>query len=112
MHDIFDRPFPYSKDDQIVPLQAFHKFLFHDQNDILIGKDIKTVSNFISDFVQDPQRDIQEPYLTISEVRSLTQAINSKLVSQSNFYRFSLLISCFQNTMRSGTVSVTKCITT
>ncbi|XP_031621922.1 1-phosphatidylinositol 4,5-bisphosphate phosphodiesterase gamma-1-like, partial [Contarinia nasturtii] len=31
------------------------------------GKDQKAVSNFICDFIQDPQREIQEPYFTISE---------------------------------------------
>lgn len=50
-----------------MPLQGFHQFLLNEQSDASLARDIKSVSNFISDFVQDPLRDIQEPYLTISE---------------------------------------------
>lgn len=69
--EIFDGPFPHTKDNQTVTLQSFCQFLLNEQNDLAIGKDMKSVSNFISEFVQDPQREIQEPYLTISEVEIL-----------------------------------------
>lgn len=59
--------FPYSKDNETVQLQNFQQFLINDQNDPL-GKDDRVVSNFLRDFVQDPLRDVQEPYLTIPEV--------------------------------------------
>lgn len=57
----------HSPDNQTVSLHSFYQFLLNDQNDLAIGKDIKSVSNFIIDFVQDAQREVQEPYLTISE---------------------------------------------
>lgn len=59
--------FPYTKDNQTVLLRDFQAFTVHDQKD-LSGNDDKAVSNFIRDFIQDPQRDIQEPFFTISEV--------------------------------------------
>ncbi|XP_037042281.1 1-phosphatidylinositol 4,5-bisphosphate phosphodiesterase gamma-1 [Bradysia coprophila] len=58
--------FPYSKDNETVQLQSFQTFLVKDQNDPL-GKDDRMVSTFLRDFVQDPLRDVQEPYLTIPE---------------------------------------------
>lgn len=67
--EIFDTPFTYSKDNQTVNLHGFHQFLSSDQNDLAVVRDLKSVSNFINDFVQDPQREVEEPYLTISEVR-------------------------------------------
>lgn len=57
----------HSPDNQTVSLHSFYQFLLNDQNDLAIGKDIKSVSNFIIDFVQEAQREVQEPYLTISE---------------------------------------------
>lgn len=59
--------FPYSKDNETVQLQDFQSFLTSDQDDPL-GKDDRAVSTFLRDFVQDPLRDVQEPYLTIPEV--------------------------------------------
>lgn len=61
--------FPYSKDNETVQLQNFQSFLINDQND-QNGKDDRVVSTFLRDFVQDPLRDVQEPYLTIPEVMS------------------------------------------
>lgn len=63
--------FPYSKDGETVQLQNFQSFLTNDQDDPL-GKDDRVVSNFLRDFVQDPLRDVQEPYLTIPEVSNFT----------------------------------------
>lgn len=68
--DLFDGIFPYSKNDQTVSSQSFHDFLLDYQKDFSFGKDHKLVSDFISNFVQDPQRETQEPYLTIPEVSS------------------------------------------
>lgn len=67
--DIFGGNFSYTEDNQTVTSQNFLKFLVNHQKDFGLGKDQKAVSNFICDFIQDPQREIQEPYLTISEVR-------------------------------------------
>lgn len=47
-------------------LQEFQQFLINDQNDPL-GKDDKAVSNFIRDFIQDSERDVQQPSLTLPE---------------------------------------------
>lgn len=62
-----DGHFSYTKDHQTVHLQGFQSFLLNEQID-LTARDEKAVSHFIRDFVQDPQRDIAEPFLTISEV--------------------------------------------
>lgn len=35
--------------------------------DVILGKDLHSVSNFITDFIQDPSREVAEPYLTIPE---------------------------------------------
>lgn len=48
-------------------MHGFQLFLLNDQLDVT-ARDEKAVSNFIRDFVQDTQRDVQEPFLTISEV--------------------------------------------
>lgn len=66
--DIFDGQFPYSDDSQIVTSHNFHRFLLDYQKDFGFGKDQKAIPNFICDFIQDPQREIQEPYLSIPEV--------------------------------------------
>lgn len=65
--------FPYSKDNETVQLQSFQSFLIKDQNDPL-GKEDRMVSTFLRDFVQDPLRDVQEPYLTIPEVFFMPRA--------------------------------------
>jgi phosphatidylinositol phospholipase C gamma-1 len=65
LNEIFNSPMAYSSDGEIVTLQEFQKFL-KDQNDPM-GNDEKAITNFIREFVQDTQREIQEPYLTVSE---------------------------------------------
>lgn len=65
--DCVDGQFSYTRDHQTVHLQGFQSFLLNEQID-LTARDEKVVSHFIRDFVQDPQRDIAEPFLTISEV--------------------------------------------
>ncbi|GAB0091623.1 1-phosphatidylinositol 4,5-bisphosphate phosphodiesterase gamma [Sergentomyia squamirostris] len=66
LQDCFDRNFPYSKNDQIVSLQEFQRFLVKEQDDSE-ASDKVFVSNLIKDFIQDVQRDVQEPYLTLPE---------------------------------------------
>ncbi|XP_062715033.1 1-phosphatidylinositol 4,5-bisphosphate phosphodiesterase gamma-1 isoform X2 [Aedes albopictus] len=66
VQDYFDGCMPYSKNGQTVTLKEFQKFLLEVQNDPL-GNDEKATSNFIREYVQDPIRDVQEPYLKIQE---------------------------------------------
>lgn len=73
MNDIFDGSIPYAKDNQTVSLQSFHDFLIDHQKDSDFARDLKSVSEFISNFVQDPQREVQELYLTIPEVSMCIQ---------------------------------------
>ncbi|XP_043670796.1 1-phosphatidylinositol 4,5-bisphosphate phosphodiesterase gamma-1 [Vespula pensylvanica] len=56
----------YSKSGQTITLQEFQNFLITEQQDALGNNDIEA-SRFIRDYLQDPQRDIQEPYFTFSE---------------------------------------------
>lgn len=49
-----------------VSLQEFERFLIREQRHIF-EKDDKDVSQFICDFLRDPQREIQEPYLSTVE---------------------------------------------
>lgn len=67
IHDIFGRPFPYSRDGQLITLTEFQKFLLDEQMETE-AKNVKTVSDWIKDFLQDVQRDVHEPYLTVPEV--------------------------------------------
>ncbi|XP_055596548.1 1-phosphatidylinositol 4,5-bisphosphate phosphodiesterase gamma-1 isoform X2 [Uranotaenia lowii] len=66
IQDYFDGSMPYSKNGQTVTLKEFEKFLHDVQNDPM-GNDDNAVSNFIREYVQDPIRDVQEPYLKIQE---------------------------------------------
>lgn len=65
LSEIFNNSMNYSKDGMTITLQEFQKFLV-DQNDP-IGNYEKSVINFIRDFLQDTQREVQTPYLTIVE---------------------------------------------
>ncbi|XP_067640356.1 1-phosphatidylinositol 4,5-bisphosphate phosphodiesterase gamma-1 [Eurosta solidaginis] len=58
--------FPYSKNGEIVSLHEFQTFLVQEQHEVM-GRDDASVSNFIRDFLQDVERDVQEPYFTLSE---------------------------------------------
>lgn len=58
--------FDYSKDMCKVTLREFQLFLIQEQND-LMGNDNAATSEFIKEFIQDVERDVQEPYFTISE---------------------------------------------
>lgn len=96
--DIFNGPFPFTEENQTVTSQNFYSFLTHFQKDSGFGKDQKTISNFICDFVQDPQREIQDPYLTISEVspsRSLQFTHHTFLIAFTALQSVSRLFLCF-----------------
>lgn len=56
----------YSQNGQIVTLQEFQNFLKTEQQDNLGNNELE-VSRFIREYLQDAQRDIQEPYFTFSE---------------------------------------------
>lgn len=56
--------FTYSEDKKIVRPIEFKRFLETEQRD---HNDLNSISGLICDFVQDVERDVQEPYLTISE---------------------------------------------
>ncbi|KAG7210373.1 hypothetical protein KM043_011907 [Ampulex compressa] len=56
----------YSKTGQTVTLQDFQNFLMSEQQDPL-GNNEQEISHFMRDYLQDAQRDIQEPYFTFSE---------------------------------------------
>lgn len=67
LRDCFDGQFLYSKNGQTISHLEFQNFLIDEQKDSR-GKDEKFASNFIRDYVGDASRDVQAPYLTISEV--------------------------------------------
>lgn len=67
INDIFSRRFPYSRDNQLITLKEFQQFLLDEQMEGE-ANNIETVSGWIKDFLQDVQRDVHEPYLTIPEV--------------------------------------------
>lgn len=62
----FSDQFRYSRNGNTVTLQEFQSFLITEQNDPM-GRDDKAVSKFICEFLQDIEREVQEPYMTINE---------------------------------------------
>lgn len=56
----------YSRNKQTVTLQEFQKFLIEEQSDPM-SKNPSVVANYIKDYLQDVQRDVAEPYMTIEE---------------------------------------------
>lgn len=56
----------YSQIEPTVTLQEFQNFLITEQQDSLGNNELE-ISRFIREYLQDPQRDIQEPYFTFSE---------------------------------------------
>ncbi|KAK0087269.1 hypothetical protein PV325_001367 [Microctonus aethiopoides] len=56
----------YSMGKTIFSLQDFQNFLINEQHDNL-GDNRHEVSRFMIDYLQDPQRDVQEPYFTFLE---------------------------------------------
>ncbi|XP_017062298.1 1-phosphatidylinositol 4,5-bisphosphate phosphodiesterase gamma-1 [Drosophila ficusphila] len=60
--------FPYSEDQQVVRPAELKKFLETEQRDVNTTEiSSSAIASFIRDFVQDVERDVQEPYLTFSE---------------------------------------------
>ncbi|CAG9864543.1 unnamed protein product [Phyllotreta striolata] len=65
-HELFDKVSEYSSNGNTINLPEMVSFLINDQEDQL-GNDERAVSQFICDFLKDPQREVQEPHLTVSE---------------------------------------------
>lgn len=85
--DIFaGRRFPYTRDNQLITLKEFQQFLVDEQSDSE-AHSLDAVSGLIKDFLQDVQRDVHEPYLTIPEVCG-------SLIHQSALFLF---IYCIQS---------------
>ncbi|XP_022209128.1 1-phosphatidylinositol 4,5-bisphosphate phosphodiesterase gamma-1 [Drosophila obscura] len=60
--------FPYSEDQQTVRPTELKRFLETEQRDLNVGElNAGSISGFIREFVQDVEREVQEPYLTLSE---------------------------------------------
>ncbi|XP_026743382.1 1-phosphatidylinositol 4,5-bisphosphate phosphodiesterase gamma-1 [Trichoplusia ni] len=66
VHDIFDKYSLYCKNGSTITLREFQSFLRVEQHDKL-GDDEAVASQFIRDYLRDPQRDIYEPYFTLHE---------------------------------------------
>ncbi|PNF30464.1 1-phosphatidylinositol 4,5-bisphosphate phosphodiesterase gamma-1 [Cryptotermes secundus] len=56
----------YSENGKIITLQEFQSFLIQEQGDPM-GNDEREVSRFMRDYLQDSQRNVQEPFFTIIE---------------------------------------------
>ncbi|KAL4717425.1 hypothetical protein ACJJTC_000574 [Scirpophaga incertulas] len=65
-HDLFDKYALYCSNGTTITLREFQRFLVIEQHDRL-GEDEARASQFIRDYLKDPQRDIYEPYFTLSE---------------------------------------------
>lgn len=60
--------FPYSEDQQVVRPAELKQFLETEQRDVSASEiSSAAIASFIRDFVQDVERDVQEPYLTFPE---------------------------------------------
>ncbi|CAG5073650.1 5-bisphosphate phosphodiesterase gamma-1 (Mus musculus) [Cotesia congregata] len=57
----------YSSTGNTFSLQDFQNFLTHQQHDQLLGNNSHDVSHFMTDYLQDPQRHVQDPYFTSLE---------------------------------------------
>lgn len=57
---------PYSENGETVTLKEFQRFLGTEQSDGNAADD-QFISNFIREFVQDTQREVQDPYFTVNE---------------------------------------------
>lgn len=66
VYETFDKHAEYSENNKTVTLQEFASFLITEQNDDM-GNEERKVSAFMRDFLKDPQRDIEEPFFTLSE---------------------------------------------
>ncbi|XP_037977873.1 1-phosphatidylinositol 4,5-bisphosphate phosphodiesterase gamma-1 isoform X2 [Plutella xylostella] len=66
VHDLFDKYGQYCSNGTTISLREFQAFLRDEQNDPM-GHDERRASEFIRDYLMDPQRNIIEPYFTLSE---------------------------------------------
>jgi phosphatidylinositol phospholipase C gamma-1 len=57
----------YSENHKFITVQEFQSFLIQEQQDPM-GNDEREVSHFMRDYLQDAQRNVQEPYFTTIEV--------------------------------------------
>ena len=57
----------YSESGSMITLQEFQSFLIQEQRDQL-GNDEREVSRFMREYLQDSQRNVQEPFFTTVEV--------------------------------------------
>jgi hypothetical protein len=57
----------YSENGKIITLQEFQSFLIQEQRDPM-SNDEREVSCFMRDYLQDSQRNVQEPFFTTIEV--------------------------------------------
>lgn len=57
----------YSENGKIITLQEFQSFLIQEQRDTL-ANDEREVSRFMREYLQDSQRNVQEPFFTTIEV--------------------------------------------
>ncbi|XP_072399750.1 1-phosphatidylinositol 4,5-bisphosphate phosphodiesterase gamma-1-like [Diabrotica undecimpunctata] len=64
--ELFDKLSEYSSNYKAVNLPDMVSFFVNEQEESL-GNDDRAVSQFICDFLKDPQREVQEPFLTIPE---------------------------------------------
>jgi phosphatidylinositol phospholipase C gamma-1 len=82
----------YSENGKIITLQEFQSFLIQEQGDPM-GNDEREVSRFMRDYLQDSQRNVQEPFFTTIEVRmcdylsSMHRSKFIKLGTQSKYKR-------------------------
>jgi phosphatidylinositol phospholipase C gamma-1 len=66
--DCIDVYTAYSENGKIITLQEFQSFLIQEQGDPM-GNDEREVSRFMRDYLQDSQRNVQEPFFTTVEVQ-------------------------------------------
>ncbi|KAJ2954035.1 hypothetical protein O0L34_g2246 [Tuta absoluta] len=66
VQEIFDKHALYCANGTTITLREFQRFLVVEQHDKM-GEDEKKTSQFIRDYLKDPQRDIYEPYFTLNE---------------------------------------------
>lgn len=67
----------YCENGKTMSLQEFESFLVVEQEDP-IGNDERAISQFMRDYLQDPQRNVQEPYFTVNEVSVVYYNITPK----------------------------------
>ncbi|XP_049885076.1 1-phosphatidylinositol 4,5-bisphosphate phosphodiesterase gamma-1 isoform X1 [Pectinophora gossypiella] len=66
VNEIFDKCSLYCANVTTITLREFQRFLLVEQHDRM-GDDEVRASQFIRDYLRDPQRDIYEPYFTLNE---------------------------------------------